>query len=276
MTVNVRMARESIGEAIRSFSLASYGPIFVLLGAQILYLLLGLNLGSALGMATAGLASRLIAGPDSISYPGFFHLLPVTYSFVESITFVLIGAWALPVLAAGILPARSPAERKAGARRGFLPTFLALALVTLLAYFWQRIEPSTVGPLVGVIARGEFPRAVVTWTVGVIVVYALTTLVVYVPIVAVRPGTGAVEALRGGIGRGFARFWVTYPMAILFSLPALLLQLTLSLLGSFIANRTRPENVAYLLIGYAILSSLGIYLLWGAATRLHETEEDGE
>lgn len=271
MPVSLGMLRESTLGAVRSFSLKSYAPLGVLLAVQALYLLLGLNLGSALGMATAGWLARWIAGPDAIAYPGFLQLLPLTFSYVESATFILIGAWAVPRVAASILGG----DARLRVKDAFVPTFLAFALAFGLAFLWQILVPVLVRPVLGIVIRGGYELNLATWAVSVLVGYAITVIFAYVPIVAVQRPAPPLETLRSGVQRGLARFGLTFPMAVLFSLPALLLQLAVQVMGSTLANRTRPENIAYLLLAYAVLGSIGTYLLWSMATRLHRVAEAG-
>ena len=277
MAASLGMARDSALGAIRSFSPKTYAPLMVLLLVQVGYLILGLNLGSTVGMATAGLLSRWIAGPGSIEYPAFLQLLPVTFSYIESVTFVLIGAWALPRVAAAVLggATAAPADAaKIGARAGraAFPTFLGLAAAFAIMYLWQQIDPFVVRPVLGFALHG-FELTAGTWAVSVGVGYAILSLFVYVPIVAVAGDVPPMVAFQKGVGAGLERFWLTFPLAVLFSLPALLIQLIVQASGSFLATRTRPENIAYALLAYALLGSLGTYFLWSAATRLHRAAE---
>jgi hypothetical protein len=272
------MARESAVGAIRSFSLQGYAPISVILAVQLAYLVLGLNLGTTVGMATAGAIARSIVGPDAVNYPAFLQVLPLTFSYVESVTFILLGAWALPRVAAIVLAedGAAPAERGRGAarvRKAFLPTLLSLLIAFLIAYGWQRMVPSVLPRMLGLFLHTDAALVTGTWVVSVLVAYAVTTIFVYVPIVAVASDVAPLAALWGGIRSGLGKFWVTFPAAVVFSLPALLLQLIVQTTGGFLATRTRPENIAYLLIGYAVLGSAGTYLLWSMATRLHDSSE---
>ncbi|HET9951997.1 MAG TPA: hypothetical protein VFS09_09410 [Candidatus Eisenbacteria bacterium] len=273
------MARESAVGAIRSASLRSFAPLSLLLLVQLVYLVLGLNLGTVAGMATAGTIARWIAGPDAVNYPAFLQVLPLTFSYVESLTFILIGAWALPRVAAMILAGSDPAlanreRRAARVGKAFLPTFLSLLIAFAIVYGWQQIVPFVARPALSLFIHGGLEMMTATWAVSVLVGYAITTLFVYVPIVAVASDIAPMAALSGGLRDGLSRFWVTFPIAVVFSLPALLLQLAVQTSGSFLATRTRPENIAYVLIGYAILGSVGTYLLWSMATRLHRTSEE--
>jgi hypothetical protein len=278
MAASFRMAQESALRALRSVSPRSYAPLGLLLLVQVGYLLLGLDLGSTLGMATAGMLARWIAGPAAMEYPAFLQFLPVTFSYIESVTFVVIGAWALPRVAATILANSDPvladrARRRARVGRALFPTFLGLASAFALMYIWQQIVPHVARPILGLILHGGFEMATATWAVSVGVGYAILTLFVYVPIVAVASEIAPMEAFRRGVREGLNRFWFTLPIAILFSLPALLVQLVVQVRGSFIASRTQPENIAYLLLAYAVLGSVGTYLLWSTATRLHKLAE---
>ncbi|HSQ59216.1 MAG TPA: hypothetical protein VLT84_02090 [Acidobacteriota bacterium] len=265
------LAWESAGKSIRSFSVKEYMPLAPLLVVVLLYLILGLNLGTALGMATAGIVSRAIAGPSSIEYPTFLQLLPLTFSYVETIVFVLGGAIALPLLVAIVLErhAKGPGPWRGRVRAAIVPTLLALGATYALTYFWQKLAGPYVLPFVRGLAGGGVPGALASWMLGALVSLAITTLVVYVPVVAVADGGAAAKILRRGVDLGRRFFGPTFLFVFLLSLPALLFQFTVQFLGPLLTTRTRPENIAYALIGYAVLSSLATYFVWNAATRVH-------
>ncbi len=261
-------------DALRSFTWRSYVPLLPILIAQLLYLVLALNLGQAWGMATAGAIGRWAVGPSAINYPASLEILPLTSSYVETWTFLIGGAFALPLLAAAVrmtLPGGEMAaeERSARLRVAYPATFLALGAAFAVTLGWQdivvRFLPRTLASFLG----QPFQVSLVTWTISVLVGYAIITAVVYVPIAALDRRAGLGGTLRTGLQLGLRYFWKTYPLFLLLSLPALALQLVAQLGGSLLLVRTRPENAAYVLFAYAVLSSVATYFAWNMATRIH-------
>ena len=277
MAGSFKAASRCAKESFRSFVWSEYAPLLPLLVAQWLFLILGLNLGATWGMAVAGTVARWIVGDAAIDYPGFLELLPVTFSYVESATFIVLGAFALPVLVARVLARVKPPQGQAArARTGgaILPTFLALLAAFLLTYAWQLFASRGLHSLVAIFVRGGLESGVVTWMVSVGVGYAIMSLLLYVPVVAVSEDVGPGGALQRGVQEGLQRFWATYPYALLLSLPALLVQLVVQIGGSLLATRTRPENIAYLLMLYVPVSTVATYFVWSMATRYFHTRTE--
>lgn len=274
MAASLRIAGRSAAEAFRTFTWGEYAPLLFLLAAQWLYLLFGLNLGAAWGMAVSGTIAHWLVGDAGIDYPGFLQILPVTFSYVESATFIVVGAFVLPFVVARVLarvkPSRAQADAmKARIRAAFLPTFLALLAGFLLTYAWQIYVSRGLHALLAPMIRGGLQSATATWIVSVFVGYAITTLLIFVPVVAVSENVGPLQALGRGVKEGWTRFATTYPFAILLSAPALLLQFVVQIGGGLLASRTRPENLAYLLLLYVVASTVATYFVWNMATRYY-------
>ncbi|HEU4724551.1 MAG TPA: hypothetical protein VFU59_04540 [Candidatus Eisenbacteria bacterium] len=270
----MKVAGASANEAYRSFQFGDYATLIPLLVVQWLFLILGLNMGATWGMAVAGTIARWIVGDAALDYPGFLQLLPLTFSYVESASFILVGAFALPRLAAHVMGRTKAPKAQVEAARArvgaaILPTFLALLGAFLVTYAWQLYASRGLHALLAPYIQGWVQSAIATWIVSVAVGYAITTYAIYVPIVAVSESLSPVAALKKGVGEGWKRFRTTYPYALLLSLPALLLQLFVQIGGAVLSNRTRPENVAYLLLAYVVASTVATYFVWSMATRYY-------
>ncbi|HEY6573151.1 MAG TPA: hypothetical protein VI198_07495 [Candidatus Eisenbacteria bacterium] len=279
MAGSFQTAGASARAAYQSFSWREYAPLLPILAAQWLFLVCGLNLGSAWGMAVAGNIARSIVGNAAFDYPGFLDLLPLTFSYVESATFIVLGAFALPFLisrvSTGLKSSRRGASKPGARIRGaFLPTFLALAGAFAVTYAWQLFVSRGLHSLVGAVLQGGFSSAVATWVVSVAVGYAITTMLMYVPVVAVLEDVNTGQALQRGFSEGIQRFATTYPFVLLLSLPPLLLQLVVQIGGSILSERTRPENIAYLLLLYVVLSTVSTYFAWSMATRYYHSHAE--
>ncbi|MEK7316864.1 MAG: hypothetical protein AAB011_11825 [Candidatus Eisenbacteria bacterium] len=265
--------------ALRSFSVGEFAPLLTILAAQWLFLIGGLNLGSTWGMALAGSVAQRLVGDAAIDYPGFLELLPLTFSYVESVTFIVLGAMALPSLTSRVLvrlkPSLGDSPTWAGrVRSAIVPTFLALLMAFVLTYVWQLFVAQNLHRIVGALVQGQVPSSVVTWLVSVAIGYAITTIFIYVPVVAVSQSIGAIKAVRLGVTEGFDKFPTTYLFVLLLSLPALAIQLIVQIGGPLIASGTRPENIAYLLIFYALVSTVATYFVWNMVTRYYHARTE--
>jgi hypothetical protein len=263
-------------EAVQKSAWRQYAPVGVLLLVQWAYLLLGLKLDTVWGMATAGAAARAFVGPGAISYPAFYEFLPLTFSFVETATYVLGGMIAIPLVIARVGGASTSAGGPWGAvRRAWIPTFIALAGSAAAGYLWQTVVIRFLHPILEAVGGGPLSPALATWLISALVAYALTTLILYVPVLAVQDRLGAGVALRRGIGEGLRSFGSTYAMVLLLSFPALAIQLATQLGATIITLRTRPENIVFFLMTYAFFSSLATYWVWSMATREYQGTEAG-
>lgn len=281
MAASFKIAGRCAVQAYRAFRWGELAPLLPLLAVQWLFLILGLNLGATWGMAVAGTIARWIAGDAALDYPGFLQLLPLTFSYVESVTFIVVGAFAIPMVVSRVLAQIDPAGAKVAMAKGrvraaILPTFLALLAAFLVTYAWQLFASRGLHAVLAPFIQGWIQSGTATWMVSVLVGYAITTLLIFVPVVAISEDLGPFGTFQRGLRAGVERFLTTYPFALLLSLPALLLQLVVQVGGAFISNRTRPENVAYLLLLYVVLSTVAIYLVWNMATRYYAARTEGK
>ena len=269
---NFRVARACGVEAARDFQWHEYAPFAWILGAQLLFLLLVLNLGTPIGMGTAGAAVKLFAGDAPLHYPTLFLYLPTVASWVELILYTFAGAYLIPLSIARIQAPMDPDLQgpgfKARVKRAWPPTLIALLLTFVVLSGWQWLFNRALVPLI----RASFPGLQATaaiWGLSLVVSYCLSALFLYVPILALHPDTSLVKALREGIREGFRLFKWTVLYFFIFALPALPFLMAVQLGTSFLATRMRPEMIAVVIAIYAILISLATYLTYAAAARLH-------
>ena len=269
---NFRVARACGVEAARDFQLREYAPFGWILGVQFLLLLLGLNLGTTIGMGTAGAAVRLFAGDGPTHYPSFFLYLPTAASWLELFLYTVPGSVLIPLAISRIQAPMDPELEgpglKARIMRAWPPTLVAGLATILLLFGWQWLFGRSLAPLV----RASFPSLQANlsiWAVSVFGAYTFSALFLYVPIVGLRRDMTFSKILREGIGEGFRLYKWTILYILVFSLPALPFLMVMQLTAGFIAERMRPEMIAVVIMIYAILISLGTYLTYAAAARLH-------
>jgi hypothetical protein len=142
-------------------------------------------------------------------------------------------------------------------------------LITIgLLIAWQWLFSIAFVPLV----RASFPANqanAAIWAISLFGAYALYALFIYVPVVALRPDIAFVKALREGVGEGVKLFRWTILFVIAFSLPALPFLMAMQLATTFMVTRMRPEMIVVVTAIYTTLISLGTYLTYAAAARLH-------
>lgn len=269
---NFRVARACGVEAARDFQWREYAPLAWILGVQLLFLLLALNVGTLFGMATVGAVMRLISGDAPLHYPTFFLYLPNAASWLELVLYTVAGAFLIPLAIARIQAPMDPelegAGLKARLKRAWPPTLVSLILMALLLWAWQWIFNQALVPLI----RASLPQiqsAALIWGVSMLGSYSLSALFLYVPVVALHPGSTFMGSLKEGIREGLRLFKWTILYVLIFALPAMPFLMVMQLGMSFIAERMRPEMVVVLIGLYATLISLATYLTYAAAARLH-------
>jgi hypothetical protein len=268
-------AQSAASEALRNFRFHEYAPFFWILLVQLIALALAMNLGTAWGMGTMGWLARRIAGDGPVHYPVFYVFLPNLMSIIEAFLYALPGSILIPLAVLRILRSLAPEAAASSAPRGRLarafPVVLLGAILgtaLLLGWQWvlgQRAVSGTIRGLVG----GGFPGVALVWVVGVLVAYALSTLLLYVPIIAVLSNRNLGVVLAQGIRTGFARFFPTFLIVLLFSLPAAIVLFVTQVLGTQLVGQIRPEITGLLVALYSVLISLASYLIYNAAVRYH-------
>jgi len=273
MQRNFRIARACAREAVRDFHWREYAPFGWILGAQLLFLLLALNLDTPMGMAIAGGLTGLIHGKGPLHYPVYFLDLPYVSSILELFLYALPGSILIPLALIRIMEPMDPSLLEGHAvkerlQRAFLPTLAAAGLNVGLLYVWQWLVNVGPAPLFRASLPG-FPGILVVWAVSVLGAYALSAVLIYVPIAAVRPGATFGTSMKEGLGEGRELFGYTVFLLLAFALPALPFLMVTQLKAAFIAERMRPELVAVALALYSTLISMASYFTYGAAARLH-------
>jgi len=273
MQRNFRIARACAREAVRDFHWHEYSPFAWILGVQLLFFLLALNLDTPMGMAIAGGLTRMIHGKNMLHYPAYFLDLPFVSAVVELILYSLPGSVLIPLALIRIMEPMDPTLTrgeavKARLRRAFLPTLVAAALNVAILYAWQWLVNVGPAPLFRASLPG-FQGIILVWLVSVLGAYALTAILIYIPIAAVRPRTTFMGAMKDGLSEGRELFGYTVFLLVAFALPALPFLMITQLKAAFIAERLRPELIAFALALYSTLISIATYFTYGAAARLH-------
>ena len=273
MKRDVRIARTCGIEAVKDFHFREYAPFAWILAAHLLFLILALNLEAAPAMASVGAFTRMIFGRESVHYPGFFLYLPSAAAIFEAFLYSVPGALLIPLALIRTMAPMEPPELRnqpigPRLRSAFFPTMVVSVLNVALLAGWQWVYQKGPGPLITTLVPG-FPGDATAWLVGVLGAYAIAAIFIYVPIVAVRPGTGFGEAIVKGIAEGVRLFWYTFVFIIVYALPVLPVLLIVQSRPAFIVDKMRPEIIPISLIVYAVLISAATYLTYAASARLH-------
>jgi hypothetical protein len=261
-----------VRESLHDFRLYEWAPFGWILLAQVVFLVAALNLGTVWGMAIAGGVARLVGRSEQIvHYPTVFILLPALASVVEWFLYVVAGSVLIPTALLRIaapMEGGSASDRPARVRRAILPTLIAGALNIGLLEAWDWVLSRGVAPAI----QSHVPGVgglLLPWIVGALVSYAVAAPFVYVPIHAIRRGASLGSALVGGIGEGLRLLWPTFVIILVCSWPALLVLAAVQINPGAIVQKMRPELVAYLLLAYAVITSLASYLIYASGSRLH-------
>jgi hypothetical protein len=267
-----RVARSCALEALRDFHWHEYAPFGWMLAAQLLFLVLAMNLGTVVGMATAGGLSRLVGAEQQLHYPRFFLFLPNLVSIVEAFLYTIPGSILIPLSLIRVLAPMEHASAKGRnvlhrVRRAILPTLIAFLAAVGLLLGWQWVLSAWLGPAI----QGAIPiqGTATVWGVSILGAYLISAVFLYVPIAAIspdsRPGAALADGFREGLSLiGFSLFFI-----LAFSWPALPLLMFVQLGASFISDKLRPEVIGILLGLYAAIVSVASYFTYAAAARLH-------
>jgi len=273
MQRNFRIARACAREAVRDFHWREYSPFAWILAAQLLFFLLALNLDTPMGMALAGGLTRIVHGKGPLHYPAYFLDLPYVSAVLELFLYSIPGSVLIPLALIRIMEPMDASllEKEtvnARLRRAVLPTLIAAILNFGLLLAWQWLINVGPAPLFKASVPG-FGGLVLVWLISVVGAYALSAILLYIPIAAVRPATTIPLALKDGLSEGRELFAYTVFFLLAFALPALPFLMITQLKAAFIADRLRPELVAIALALYCTLISVASYFTYGAAARLH-------
>jgi len=276
MRRDFRIVRACAKEAMRDFGWHEYAPFGWILGAQLLFLLLSMNLGSGWGMATAGSVARLLGAEGQLQYPQFFIYLPSLASIVEAFLYAIPGSVLIPLALIRILAPMDHALAEGYGvvlrlKQAFLPTLVASVVSAALQIGWQWVVSMGLAPILRSALTG-FQGAAAIWLVSVLGAFVIAALFLYVPIAAIRPGAKFREAMIGGVNEGVRLIGFTLLFILAFSWPALPFLMLVQLNAAFICEKLRPEMIAVALALYAVLISGASYLIYASAARLHWAE----
>ncbi len=274
MARDVRTIRAAALEALASFRFYEFAPFAWILAAELLLLGLAMNLGTPAGMATAGWLTERIAGDRPLHYPEFYRFLPNLITNAEAILFLVAGSFLIPLAIIRILRPIDPAtfpegETGARVRQAILPVFVGALLCLALIVGWQLLlHLRPVEGTIRTLVRGFTGSAVVA-ILGMLVGYALWTLFVFVPVVAVHPGRSFMSTLGSGLRVAASNFFPTYLVVIGLSLPAAVVLLVLQVMGNFLVGQIRPEIIGVLVGIYIVCSMFATFFIYAAAARFY-------
>jgi len=267
-----RAARASIREALRDFHWLEYRPFAWIMLAEVLFIGLASNLGTAWGMKGAGWIMRT-AGEPALHYPASFLFLSYAYARVESFLFAVAGSFLIPLSLARIdAPAADAPRAGSGtvrrALRAYPATFVGFVLSFALLIGWENLLQ--LGPSRWLHAfRGGIVGDSLTWGVGVLGAFAIAAIFLYIPVRAVSDGGSFWDSLFGGILEGLRTLGPTLFIVLLFAWPTLIFLAPVQLLPRLIVTRFHPELIAVLIAIAAVLNSFVNYLIYSATARLH-------
>lgn len=280
MRLSFADAFSSAFDAARGFRWTEYAPFFWMLAVEWIFLALCTQLHSAWAMGLIAPLARLVGGEGNLHYPVFFGYVSVLLGWLESFLYTVPGALLIPLALLryyartdrALSLGAGAASRLAGA---FFPTLVAgLAGVGAITG-WQRFaSPVVTSAIRAVVAEplGGF----LGWLAVTLGGYAITILLLYVPVAAVQARTNPIRAFAYGIRFGFRSWPVTIGFAILFGIPSMIVQFVLERQGGLILTHLRPELITVFLGLYATVASLATYFTYGAAARLYRSARGEE
>ncbi|MEK7347432.1 MAG: hypothetical protein AABZ94_01035 [Candidatus Eisenbacteria bacterium] len=273
MRLSFEDAFSSAFEAARGFRWTEYAPFFWILATQWIFLALSTQLHTGWAMSIVAPLARLAGGEAHLHYPGFFGYLSILLGWLESFLYAIPGAVLIP-LALLRLYARTDralslgagaASRLAGA---FLPTLVSGLAGIGAIWGWQRYASPVVTSSIRGAVTGSL-GGLLGWLAITLGSYVILTLLLYVPVAAVQARTNPIRAFAYGIRFGLRSWPLTLTFAILFGIPAILVQFMIERQGTLLLARLRPELVTVLLGLYAAVTSMATYFTYAAAARLY-------
>lgn len=281
MAREIRTIRAAALEALGSFRFHEFAPFAWILAAELLVLVLAMNLGTAWGMGSAGWLSDRLAGDRVLHYPVFYAFLPTLMTNVEAVLYAFAGSVLIPLALIRVLRPLDPVRFPAAAtgerlKQAFFAVLVAAVLCEALILGWQSVlnQPAVLKGI-RTVFRGGFAGSIGVTLIGMLVGYAIWALFVYIPVTAVQPGRGFASSFGDGIREGVTNFFPTYLVVIGLSLPAAAILLVLQVMGSFLVTQIRPEIIGVLIGLYAILSMLATFFIYSAAARFDQARRAG-
>jgi hypothetical protein len=276
MARDIRTIRAAALDALGSFRLYEFAPFGWILAAELIVLVLAMNLGTAWGMGTAGWLAARIAGEGPLHYPAFYAFLPTLMTDLEVLLYAFAGSYLIPLATLRVLQGQNPARTAPGeaasrARGAYLPVLIGAILSTILivGIQWVLGQQAVSGTIRGLL-RGGFIGTAGVAIVGMLAGYAVWTLFVYVPVSSVQPGRSLGAKFAAGFREGLENFLPTYVVVIGLSLPAAAILLVLQVMGIFLVGQIRPEIIGVLIGLYSLLSMLATFFIYSAAARYYQ------
>ena len=273
MRLSFADAVSSAFDAARGFRWAEYAPFFWILAVQLIFLALGTQLDHTWAMNLMLPLARLAGGENNLHYPVFFGYVSVLLGWIESFLYTVVGAVLIP-LAILRYYARTDRALSLGAGAGarlagaFFPTLVAGLIGVGVVLGWQRsAAPTVASTILSFVA--EPLGGILAWLSTSLGGYAIFVLILYVPVAAVQARTNPVRAFAYGIRFGFRSWPLTFMFAVLFGIPALLVQFILERQGAMFLTRLRPELVTIFLGLYVTVTSVATYFTYATAARLY-------
>lgn len=274
MRLSIADAFSSALDAAREFRWAEYAPFFWILAVQLAVLALATQLQSDWAMGLMAPLVKLVGGEGFLHYPVFFGYLPTFLGWVENFLYVVPGAVLIPLM---LLRFYSRSDRALSLGAGatsrlmvaFFPTLLGGVIGVGAVLAWQRYAA---GPLTALVnGRISAPLGpMLSWTLVTLGVYAIISLMLYIPVAAVQARTNPIRAFAYGIRFGLRSWPLTLGFAVLFGLPALFVQFLLEKQSALLLTRLRPEFATLFLGVYVSVTSVATYFTYGAAARLYK------
>jgi hypothetical protein len=273
MRLSLGDAFSSAFDAARGFRWSEFAPFFWILAVQWIFLVLATQLQNPWAMGIVEPGVRMVGGEASLHYPLFFNYVSILLGWLESFLYTVPGAVLIPL---ALLRFYSRTDRAlslgagAGARLAgaFLPTLVSGLLGTFAVLGWQRYAAGSVVSTIRMFVMEPF-GSLLGWIAATLGGYAIIVLILYVPVAAVQARTNPVRAFIYGVRFGIRSWPATFAFAVLFGIPAIIVQYALERHGMTIITRLRPEAITIFLAAYAAITSVATYFTYGAAARLY-------
>jgi hypothetical protein len=266
-------------DSIRGFRWTEFSPFFLIFFLEFVFLLLTTQMHRGWAMALVEPVAQWTGGGGSLHYPAFYGYLPVVTAWVETALYAVPGCFLIPLSLLRLLSRSDRALSLGAGAAGRLavavpPTLFAAILGVGAVWGWQR----SIAPAIGKATRTALAGAtgdLVLWCVVVVGGYLVISLLLYVPVAAVQARASLFGAVGRGVQFGLRALPITLTFALIFGIPAILIQFILERQTVLIITRLRPEAIPILLVFYAFFTSVSTYLTYAAAARLYRASRRG-